>query len=178
MSGILRWDRAGLEAARAHLFGSANDHEQAVFLFANPLVEDEHRVLEVTEAYHASPRDFARQYSDYLELSDEARRGVIKRAYQLKASMVEIHSHLGEWPAAFSYADLSGLDETVPHIWWRLQERPYLALVFTDTAFDALLWWDSPNAPEALSGIMIDDELLAPTNLTLQYESTRRAGPI
>ena len=53
------------------------------------------------------------------------------------ASLVEMHSHIGPWPAGFSYADRLGLQETVPHMWWRLKKRPYLALVVTNCSFDA-----------------------------------------
>ena len=33
-------------------------------------------------------------------------------------------------PAEFSASDRKGLESFVPHVWWRLRHRPYLALVF------------------------------------------------
>ena len=104
---------------------------------------------------------------DYIELSDSTRAEVIKRAHDLAASLIEIHSHLGPWPAAFSIADRAGLRETVPHMWWRLHKKPYIALVATNTEFDALVWLDNPTVPRPLDGLNVGERTFVPTNNSL-----------
>jgi len=106
----------------------------------------------------------------YFELTDEARARVIKRAHDLGASLVEFHSHAGSWPAAFSASDLFGFQEFVPHIWWRLKGKPYLAIVVTRTGFDGLAWLTDPQSPQHVDGIVVDGSVLIPTQLSpLKY---------
>lgn len=154
------------------LFGSLNAHllplgsirEEAAFLFARPAGDN--GIFKVVEAQMLNPGDFAHHQSDYLELDDATRASLIKRAHDLDASLVEMHSHPGPFPAAFSYADLRGLQDTVPYMWWRLRKRPYFAIVMADDGFDALAWIIDPAAPELLR-IAADGKLLIPTNYTL-----------
>ena len=115
-----------------------------------------------------SPTDFATQESDYLEMADGTRAALIKRAHDHEASLVEMHSHPAPWPAAFSYADRMGLSETVPHMWWRLNRRPYLAIVVSPSGFDALLWLDNATLPRALDTLKAGDRMLQPTNNSLE----------
>ena len=154
------------------LFGSLNAHllrrgsfrEEAAFLFARPTRDNGN--FEVVEAQMLKPDDFARHQSDYLELNDASRASLIKHAHDLDASLVEMHSHPGAFPASFSYADLRGLQDTVPYMWWRLKKRPYFAIVVADSGFDALAWIIDPAAPEPLR-IAAEGKLLLPTTDTL-----------
>lgn len=104
---------------------------------------------------------------DYLELKHTARAAVIKRAHDLDVSLVEVHSHLGASPAGFSLSDRSGLRETVPHMWWRLKKRPYVAIVVAASGFDALAWIDNPSIPRALDALVAGNRILKPTNHSL-----------
>lgn len=101
-------------------------------------------------------------------MADRTRAALIKRAHDLDASLVELHSHPGPWPAAFSYADRMGLRETVPHMWWRLKKRPYLAFVVASSSFDALVWLDGPKMPRRLDGLVVGERFLRPTNFSLR----------
>ena len=151
----------------AHLLSNEGWQEQAAFLFAETLLCAETASFEVVETRRLSRGDFAVQRGDYIELSDHSRAELIKRAHDLGASLVEIHSHLGPWPAGFSIADRTGLRETVPHMWWRLRQRPYIALVVTETGFDALAWLDNPVVPRALDAWEVGGRTLVPTNNSL-----------
>jgi hypothetical protein len=155
------------EDLMGHLLPAGNRQEQAVFLFADSIRSDHQVTFEVVEARKLGPADFARQQGDYLEMADATRASLIKEAHDLEASLVEIHSHLGPWPAGFSYTDRLGLQETVPHMWWRLNKRPYLALVVTNSGFDALLWLDDAKIPRALDGLQVGERMLTPTNFSL-----------
>lgn len=142
--------------------------ERAAFLFASTHRTDHQVVFRVLESYQAGIADLVDQSEGYLELADEARAKLIKRAHDLGASLVEIHSHPGPWPAAFSMADRVGLRETVPHMWWRLKGRPYLALVVAQSGFDALVWLDNPQIPRHLDGLLVGNRHLTPTNNSLE----------
>jgi hypothetical protein len=152
----------------AHLLPADNSIEQAAFLFATLTEHTPQSVtLEVIEIATLAASDFDEQASDYLELSDRTRASLIKRAHDLGASLIESHSHPGSLVAAFSPSDLLGLKETVPHMWWRLHKRPYIAIVVAPTGFDALVWLESPEVPRALDSVVAGRRLLRPTNKTL-----------
>lgn len=152
------------ERLLAHLLPEASTREEAAFLFAMEKRIKDDRTFEVIEATMLSPNEFEARMGDYLELSDSARARIIKRAHDLGASLVEMHSHPFPFPAAFSIVDREGLRETVRHVWWRLKGRPYLALVVAPSGFDALVWLDNPVVPRALDALLDGDRLLGPTN--------------
>ena len=151
----------------AHLLSNGSWREQASFLFAEAVLSRDEARFDVIETRKLSGDDFAVQEGDYIELSDGTRAEVIKRAHDLSASLIEIHSHLGPWPAAFSIADQAGLRETVPHMWWRLGKKPYIALVVTQKEFDALVWLDNPTVPQPLDAWDVGESTLSPTNNSL-----------
>jgi len=158
----------------AHLLPDAESHEQAAFLFCTPAEPDTDLKIEVVGSALLQAHDFAAQETDYLELSDTARIRVIKRAHHLGASLVELHSHPGPWPAAFSLADRSGLRATVAHMQWRLRGRPYIAIVVAPSGFDSLVWRQHARIPEPLAGIQVGETLLLPTNNSLEgWDSDR-----
>ena len=47
-----------------------------------------------------------------------------------------------------------GLLETVPHMFWRLDNRPYVAIVVARSGFDALVWTRDAQKPVPLSGLI------------------------
>lgn len=156
-----------LAKLQSHLFRPGGRLEEAAFLFARHDRDAKRAIFTVAEHELMAPTDFDIQEVDYLELTDEARARIIKRAHHLNASIVEVHSHPGPFPAAFSSADWQGLAETVPHVWWRLKGSPYLALVFARSGFDALVWLDDPATPQTLDSFTADRRLFSPTNHSL-----------
>ena len=152
----------------AHLLPATDNREQAAFLFVDPVHARGRDVFRIKDKYKAAGSDFTVQASDYLELADNTRARLIKRAHDLGTSLVELHSHRGAWPAAFSLSDCIGLRDTVPHMWWRLKHRPYLAIVVTMSGFDALLWLHSSKTPCALDGLIVGRDVIIPTNYSLE----------
>ncbi|WP_088360662.1 MULTISPECIES: hypothetical protein [Rhodomicrobium] len=152
----------------SHLLPDTTADEQAAFLFCKTAQTADGLLFEVVDHALLAASDFAAQHSDYLELTDDARIGLIKRAHQLGTSLVEMHSHPGPWPAAFSISDRIGLKETVPHMRWRLDRRPYLAIVVAPSGFDALVWPRDDLVPEPLGGIDVEGTMIAPTNASLE----------
>ncbi len=151
-----------------HLLSTHTMREQAAFLFARAHRGGDEARFDVIETRKLAADDYAVQQKDYFELCDKSRAEVIKRAHDLSASLIEIHSHTGPWPAEFSISDWMGLRETVPHMWWRLDERPYIALVVTKTEFDALVWLDDPQVPRGLDAWQVDARTFLPTNNSLR----------
>lgn len=151
----------------AHLLPPESEQEQAAFLFVREQRDEEQAVFEVEEVAKLGGGDFVLQQGDYIEMMDEMRAGLIKRAHDTGTSLLEMHSHLGPWPAGFSYSDRLGLKETVPHMWWRLKKRPYLAIVVAASGFDALVWLDNPKLPRQLDALLAGDRILKPTNVSL-----------
>ena len=65
-----------------------------------------------------------------------------------------------------------GFAEFVPHVWWRLQGKPYFAVVVTRKNFDGLAWIINPKTPQRLDGIALDSSVLKPTRLSpLRYDA-------
>jgi hypothetical protein len=167
MKALLKFDHHVYDDLIGHLLPRDDGKEQAAFVFAHAARSPHQVVFESVEIAKLGPGDFILQDEDYLEMTDKTRAWLIKRAHDLDASLVELHSHRGPWRPKFSPSDRAGLSETVPHMWWRLRKRPYLAIVIAKAGFDALLWLDDPKVPRPLDGLLAGSRLLKPTNLSL-----------
>ncbi|MCA9468316.1 MAG: Mov34/MPN/PAD-1 family protein [Nitrospira sp.] len=167
MKTILKMQAGLFDELKAHLLPPGSTREEAAFLFATSQQLDGHINFQVIETIKLTSEEFDSQFNDYLELTDDTRARLIKRAHDLHASLVEMHSHPHPFPAAFSIADRMGLKETVPHMWWRLKKRPYLAIVVAPSGFDALVWLDNDRKPQRLDGVLDGQHLLHPTNNSL-----------
>lgn len=155
------------EEVRGHLLPKDLGLEAAGFLFVTPRFRDDDvQMFKYVEWYPVPPDGFLEHTGYHLELTDETRAMVIKRAHDLGASIVELHSHSGPRPAAFSFTDRRGFREFVPHVWWRLKGKPYFAVVLTQTSFDGLAWMVDPRAPQYLDGVVVGGTTLQPTQLS------------
>lgn len=144
---------------------SSEDEQVAFFFTAFPAAGES---LEVIELYKVPAEGFDDQSPFYLALSDETRAYVFGRATELNGGLVEAHSHL-HGPADFSRTDLEGFEEWVPHVRWRLPDRPYVALVFAGREFDALVW-NRGEEPGPLREIRVDGvRSERPTGFTHKY---------
>ena len=168
MKAVLRLPPGLFEELVAHLLPDGSRCEEAAFLCVSSVRSDECTFFDVQHVEKLGRDDFDHQAGNFLELADHTRARLIKQAHDLSASLIEMHSHPGPWPAGFSVADRIGLSETVPHMWWRLKGRPYVALVVAPSGFDALVWLNNPKIPIALDAIVAGDRLLKPTNNSLE----------
>lgn len=155
-------------------FLSEKSTEQVVFLSINPVQNDDKIIFDVKDFYLVPEAELDQsQYS--VTLKHEAQARIIKWAWDNDASLAEIHSHpFIKKGVCFSCSDLAGFNEFVPHIWWRLENKPYIAIVFGRNDFDALVWIDNPHFEQSLQGLLIGNVLLKPTNKTLAYLQKRR----
>ncbi len=155
-----------LARLRQHLFPRGGSCEEAAFLFARAQSTDAALELHVLEAQLIPPEGFACRSPFYLELTDETRAAVIKRAHDLGAGLIECHSHPGQRGACFSWSDLHGFDEFVPHAMWRLKGKPYAAIVMAPDSFDALVWRSATARVEPAGAIVTETGRIEPTGLT------------
>jgi hypothetical protein len=156
------------EAVLKHLLPDPPESEQAAFIFTNAEVDSGDQVFRHLEWLPVEAYGLEVNSPHYLELTDNMRAKVIKRAHDLSATIVEFHSHLGPWPASFSESDRAGFEEFVPHVWWRLKGRGYVAVVVTQSDFDALAWLSGPHTPEPLTAIRSAGRIHHPTAITLK----------
>lgn len=156
-----------------HLFPKKIKAEQVAFIFTivNKLTNS--ILLEFKDCYFVKPEECKNQSLGYVELQDEMRPKIIKMAFDLDAAIVEIHSHPYSRQARFSSSDISGLNDFVPHVWWRLKGKPYAAIVFSMVDFDALVWIDSPKEPQQLTKIEVEKNHLYPNGLTLSNRNKK-----
>ena len=152
-----------------HLLPEDSLNESAAFIFAEFIESNSSLVLVAQDVFLVGRDGFEAQYDDFIELSDETRVSIIKKAHKTNTALIELHSHPfnSPWAAAFSLADMNGFEETVPHIWWRLPERPYAAIVVAPCGFDSLVWLNAPHSPECLTALRVDGQILHPTKITL-----------
>ena len=163
----IRIGGAELDRLRRHLLRTPRC-EQGAFLFCQHSISGADQVFACEDWSPLNRADYEVQAGDYLELTDATRARLIKQAHDRGLCLVESHSHPGPYPAAFSYSDLTGLDEFVPHVRWRLRGRPYAALVFAQSGFDGLVWTDrADRLPQQLVAIETENARLAATGLTL-----------
>ncbi|ALA59344.1 hypothetical protein [Nitrospira moscoviensis] len=135
-----------------HLFSGKT--EQVAFLLGMPT--DTSPRIRLEQLLCIPPEGFTIQSEYHVSLTDETRAHVIKWAWDHQACLVEAHSHRGYATAAFSPSDIAGFREFVPHVWWRLQGRPYAAFVFTQNEFDALAWTKSPHVAQQVTTLEVD----------------------
>jgi hypothetical protein len=154
-----------------HLLPKPFTQEEAAFIFAQSQANNGDQSFQYIDWVPVPPEGFVSHSLYHLELTDEVRAGAIKRAHDLGASLIELHSHAGRRPAEFSISDLLGFEEFVPHVWWRLKGRPYLAVVVSRSGFDALAWLQDPKSPQQIDGLVVENSLLKPTGRSrLRYD--------
>lgn len=141
--------------------------EQVAFLYGDAGTEGEH--LCARDLYRVPPQGFVGHSSRHIALADDVRGEVISRAWERGGALIEAHSHPGARKAVFSRTDLRGFAEWVPHVRWRLQGATYIALVFAETDFDALVWAGEDNHPTPLRCLRAGETNLRPSNLTLAF---------
>jgi hypothetical protein len=144
--------------------------EQVAFLFADVVSDGSDTAFRPRAHYLVPPADYEIQSAFHVALADHVRPRLIKQAWDTNTSIIELHSHPHGWrDAEFSPSDLGGFDEFVPHVWWRLRGRPYMAIVVSPTTVDAMVWMTDPHIPQSLDAIRIDGRPeMVPTGLTLQ----------
>ncbi len=151
-----------------HLLPKDENRENLAFVYADLQKTGEVVKLTYRDWLPISSSGFASQLDGFIQLSDETKSEVIKKAFRTGTCLVEFHSHPFASHAGFSWTDLEGLEEFVPYVMWRLKGRPYAAVVMARGSFDGLVWIDNPGTPHLIGGIRVGERLLQPSGLTLR----------
>lgn len=148
----LQFTKEQFDSVYAHLVPEPHLLENAAFAFASFNGQE---LLVCQELWMLGESELAVQLPYHIELRDDVRGQVIKRAHDSGLTIIEMHSHLGDRPAEFSWSDLSGFDTWVKHVQWRLKGAPYGAVVVTKDSFDGFFWSDDI---ERLGTIEVGDQ--------------------
>lgn len=124
---------------RDHLFQS--ELEQAAFLFARPVeISDELR-MEATDIYAVPREGWDVQLEVYLELNDSERAKIMKMARDRGLAIIDCHSHPGSGDDVwFSPSDKDGITDFAGYVKWKLDGKPYTAMVWGESSIDAVIW--------------------------------------
>lgn len=166
MSVVVRIDDLMYKEVRSHLL--QNDLEHVCFLYYRSIFNKGNYVMDVQDFYIVPAHEYDCQYEFHVSLKEECQSKIIKKAWDKKLSIGEIHSHPASMRAKFSATDISGFQDFVPHIWWRLKKGPYFALVISQYEIDALAWIKGPGSYEAVKRIEVGNSLIYPSNNTLK----------
>lgn len=152
-----------------HMLTHPHGGERLGFLFVQLIPTPTLQTLNPMDWVAMQDEDLVPHSGDALEMTSEAQAKVIKRAHDLEAILIEFHSHPWDFPASFSWVDMDGFDEFVPHVRWRLKGRPYGAVVVARTSFDTLFWDDTLGNPTAIDPVLVESAMLRPTGLTHRH---------
>lgn len=150
-----------------YLFPKGVCFQSVAFIFAEIFKTSDSLEFQFNSWYPVKSCEYKCRYKEYVELKDMMRQKIIKKAFDLNAAIIELHSHVCLKGACFSPTDLQGFKEFVPHVWWRLNKKPYAAIVFSKSDFDAFVWVDDPEQYRQVTEIVVDDRHFYPTGLTL-----------
>lgn len=154
---------------REHLLPKQIVAEECAFLFVNHHCIDERAVFIYEDSFFLKSSDFVFRSKYYFELKDIVRAKMIKRAHNKNFILVEVHSHIEQEVAEFSPTDWIGFKDFVPHIIWRLKGKPYIAMVFTATGFDGLIWFKDKKRPIVLNKIIAGNFSIKSSKESIKY---------
>jgi hypothetical protein len=141
--------------------------EEVAFIFCGANQREGEVLFSFVASYSVTPTDFVHRSLFGIELSDACHAKVIKQAHDLGAALIEVHSHPLTKVTAFSLSDIQGFVDSVPHVRWRLKQRPYAAIVVGPRGFDSLYWFSSSGQPDGVLEVQVGEKRLLPTGVTL-----------
>lgn len=139
---------------KAHLFQS--EIEQGAFLFARIAESPEELSLTVVDHCLIPGAAWEEQSQHYIELKDSERAAIMKRARDGNFAAIECHSHPGSGKRVwFSPSDCIGIAEFALYGKWKLDGKPYAAMVWGESSLDAVIWNGDFAAPMQVDEVQI-----------------------
>jgi hypothetical protein len=144
-----------MNQVRTHLFQS--DLEQAAFLFAS-VEEREFSIRFIVSDYYLVPKSgWDVQMNVYLEMSEAERARILKLARDRNAAIIDCHSH----PQAgrdvwFSPSDSAGISDFAQYVRWKLDGKPFAALVWGEQSVDGVVWRGDFHGAEPLGAVVVE----------------------
>jgi hypothetical protein len=139
---------------RGHFF--QNEVEQGAFLFARPDTAAAGVRLVVEDLYLVPPLGWEVQMEVYLQMRDSERAKIMKLARDKNLAAIDCHSH----PQAgqdvwFSPSDVAGIMEFAQYARWKLDGKPFAAMVWGEASVDAVVWHGSFSQAERVDEIHV-----------------------
>lgn len=158
------------DALRRHLF--QNDVEQGAFLFARAEQTEGALSLVVEDSYLVPARGWEVQMDVYLQMKDSERGKIMQMARAKKLCAIDCHSHphagADVW---FSPSDVAGITEFADYAKWKLDGRPFAAIVWGEASLDAVVWsgdFAGPIVPEEIRIVGVSPRKFVPTHSWFQ----------
>jgi hypothetical protein len=127
------------EKLRKHLF--QNELEQGAFLFADVNQNAKDLELKVRDVYLVPEDGWQVQLEVYLEMKDSERSKIMALARKGGFAVIDCHSHPGsDREVQFSPSDHYGITDFAAYANWKLNGKPFAAMVWGEDSFDAVIW--------------------------------------
>jgi hypothetical protein len=151
---------------RAHLF--QNSLEQGAFLFAS-VRQNEHELTLTAKDFYLVPKDgWEVQMEVYLQMKDSERAKIMKLARDKNFCAIDCHSHPHSGKNAwFSPSDVAGITDFAQYAKWKLNGKPFAALVWGERSIDGVVWHDSFQAAVPIDEVQLTGaatKILVPTH--------------
>jgi hypothetical protein len=127
------------ETLRHHFF--QNHFEQGAFMFARPERSRDQLNLIVEDFYLVPPFGWEVQMDVYLEMKDSERGKIMKIARDKGLAAIDSHSHpRADDDVWFSPSDITGITEFSEYAKWKLDGKPFAAMVWGERSIDGVVW--------------------------------------
>jgi hypothetical protein len=124
---------------KKHLF--QNDLEQAAFLFSQYEETAGSIIFRPVEMYAVPPQAWDVQLDVYLQMSDSERAKILKMARDKGLALIDCHSHPHSYGDVwFSPSDVAGITEFAAYVKWKLNAKPFAAIVWGEQSVDSVAW--------------------------------------
>ncbi|MCE7733591.1 MAG: hypothetical protein GPJ54_01855 [Candidatus Heimdallarchaeota archaeon] len=135
--------------------------EQGAALFAQERWQNGNLILEVQDYYLVPKSGWEVQQDIYLQMKDSERAKILKMAIDKGLCLIDCHSHTGIFNKAFfSYSDISGITEFASYVKWKLNGKPFAAMVWSKGSLDSVLFQDEFNEAHQVDEIRVSNGII------------------
>jgi hypothetical protein len=139
---------------KMHLF--QNDLEQAAFLFCQYEETEDSIIMRPVEIYTVPAQAWDVQLDIYLQMSDAERGKILKMARDKRLALIDCHSHPhSNSDVWFSPSDVAGITEFAAYVKWKLNGKPFAAIVWGEQSMDSVMWSGDFAVASALDGLRV-----------------------
>ena len=141
-----------------HLF--QGELEQGAFLFATPDIKKHTITLQVSDLYLVPADGWQVQLDVYLEMKDSERARIMAIARKNQYAVIDCHSHPGsDGAVAFSPSDCTGIADFAQYAKWKLDGKPFAAIVWGEESVDAVIWYEEFLNGQPVNEVKIVDKV-------------------
>jgi len=139
---------------RQHFF--QGEVEQGAFLFAEEKREGGDLNFIAADFYLVPPRGWEVQMEVYLQMKDSERAKIMKLAREKNLCAIDCHSHpRADDDVWFSASDVAGITDFAQYVKWKLDGKPFAAMVWGESSVDAVLWHDDFTSAQRVAAVKI-----------------------